>query len=136
MGKTVARRCFEDTSIEVVAKPWYEADVSGRNPEEKAGCHVQCGDSLRSLGLDSLADKTRARGLFCTLAAEHWRERRCLPNLLTIVGEERECFHCLVRMRVVLSAPKDGFTLVFRATQHDTHLMNATIRHHQTLSTS
>jgi hypothetical protein len=85
--KSVARRCFEDTSI--VARSWYEADVSDEKREERAGC-----DGSRSPGLDSLADKTHACRLFCTLAAEHRQK-----SLLTIVGDKRACCHCHVRMR-------------------------------------
>jgi hypothetical protein len=87
MGMSVARRCFEDTSI--VARSWYEADVSDEKREERAGC-----DGSRSPGLDSLADKTHACRLFCTLAAEHRQK-----SLLTIVGDKRACCHCHVRMR-------------------------------------
>ena len=76
MGKTVARRCFEDTSM--VARSWYEADVSERKREERAGCLVQFGDGLRFPGLDSLADEAYARGLFCTLRRR--TERYCLPQ--------------------------------------------------------
>jgi hypothetical protein len=60
--KSVARRCFEDISID--AKNRYEAVVSREKREERAGCSIHCGDGLRSAGgLDSLADKTHACGL-------------------------------------------------------------------------
>lgn len=59
--KSVARRCFEDTSID--AKSRYEAIVSREKREERAGCSIHCGHGLRSAGgLDSLADKTHACG--------------------------------------------------------------------------
>lgn len=55
MGKSVARRRFEDTSC--VIKSWYEADVSKRKREERAGHKIRYGDGLLSPGPDSLADK-------------------------------------------------------------------------------
>ena len=119
--KSVARRCFEDTSID--AKSRYEAVVSREKREERAGCSIHCGHGLRSAGgLDSLADKTHACGLFRTLRHRTpTRKRYCLPNLLTLVGD----------MRVVLST----IHLVFRADQHYTCLLNATIRYHENSST-
>lgn len=81
MAKTVARCRFEGTSI--IAKCWYEADVSEGRCEERAGWSNRRGDGLRSLR-SRLARRqdTRLRSI-CMLTLAYLRER-CYPLLIIV----------------------------------------------------
>ena len=126
MGKSVARRCSEDTSI--AAKTRYEADVSGKSVKKGLDALFSAVTLLSPLSdsrsLGSLADKTRACGLFAG------SPQNIGGNVfIDHGGRKRGYCHCFVQMCVV-----HEYTLAFRG--HHTSPLSAIIRHHWNLSTS